>query len=262
MKLSMKKRFIIRLLKIFISIFFVLIQLLINSLRNILKLNTYRIVILYYHGISEKDFLDFQKQIIFIQNFANFIGPEGQFNYSKSINVLLTFDDGLKSIKTHIEPFLTNLEIPFLIFIPTGYFGKTPDWEIDSEFKRVLERVMTKEEVLSLNKKFCFIGSHTINHPHLTNLKEDQIFTELVESKNVLEELLNSKIRYLSFPYGNYNQNIVRLSLEVGYEKVFTIEPGNIPVNWNSVILNRISASPKDWKIETLLKLLGGYNWQ
>ena len=73
-----------------------------------------------------------------------------------------------------------------------------------------------------------FTESHTHTHPRLATLSETEITYELVESRNILEENLGRDIVHLAYPYGSYNQTVVELTEQAGYETaVTTIESFN-----------------------------------
>lgn len=67
-----------------------------------------------------------------------------------------------------------------------------------------------------------FTESHSHTHPHMATLSETQITYELVESKNILEENLERDIIHFAYPYGSYNQTVVDLTEQAGYETAVT----------------------------------------
>ena len=70
------------------------------------------------------------------------------------------------------------------------------------------EPVMTTEMLTSLKSSGWEIGSHTRTHPNLTELPDFQVNAELRISKKRLEEILNTNIVSLAYPYGAYNNRI------------------------------------------------------
>ncbi len=57
--------------------------------------------------------------------------------------------------------------------------------------------VMTNEQLKNVAKDFE-IGGHTFNHTTLTEVDEDRVIYELVESKNVLESIVGMKLSRLA----------------------------------------------------------------
>ena len=48
----------------------------------------------------------------------------------------------------------------------------------------------------------CTIGCHTSTHPKLSQLGEEAVWSELANSRAIIEERLGVKARHLSYPYG------------------------------------------------------------
>lgn len=73
---------------------------------------------------------------------------------------------------------------------------KTPVLREDKKF-------LSPKELLCLaEKKGITIGAHTKNHVSLTHLTDKEAWKEITESKQVLEQLLQRKIRAFSYPFG------------------------------------------------------------
>ena len=67
-------------------------------------------------------------------------------------------------------------------------------------------------------------GSHSCSHTSLTNIPLNEVFNEMYKSKKLIEKNLKIKCKYFAFPFGSYNDfnnEIINISKEVGYEKCF-----------------------------------------
>src|SRR5438105_13989973 len=53
-----------------------------------------------------------------------------------------------------------------------------------------------------------------------------QVRWELAESRRVLEKRLGHSVPYLAWPAGHYNDALIRLARESGYNALFTIDDG------------------------------------
>jgi large repetitive protein len=60
-----------------------------------------------------------------------------------------------------------------------------------------------------LSQGFLQVASHTMSHPHLTTLSNDDLDWEFKESKRLLEQELNTPIDTIFYPYGEYNARVV-----------------------------------------------------
>ena len=99
------------------------------------------------------------------------------------------------------------------------------------------------------------IGSHTLSHPHLTQLPTERAREEISASKKLLEDLFGRPIEHFCYPYGALNPTVRNLVIEAGYRTACTTEPGgNTPVS-DSFALSRFTArhrsrsirSAKEW---------------
>lgn len=82
------------------------------------------------------------------------------------------------------------------------------------------------EEIDEMANDNITFGSHTVNHPILTNLSDDEITTELSISKKTLDEYLSIKIRGFCYPNGDYNAKIKKMTKENGYGYAVTTQKG------------------------------------
>ena len=62
------------------------------------------------------------------------------------------------------------------------------------------------------------IGLHSVSHPHFTQITEDQIKKELAGNYNLIWETTGYSPCLFRPPYGDYNNKVIRLASEGGYE--------------------------------------------
>jgi peptidoglycan/xylan/chitin deacetylase (PgdA/CDA1 family) len=70
------------------------------------------------------------------------------------------------------------------------------------------------------------IGAHTITHPHLTSLSPDDAWTEIFDSKKMLEELVGKAVTSFCYPRGYFNESIKEMVRISGYEDARTTKVG------------------------------------
>jgi cellulose synthase (UDP-forming) len=145
-------------------------------------------------------------------------------------SIVLTFDDGWKSVLDAV-PVLDRYEFKVSFSIITacadGVLGGKDDY-----------MTWGKIAQLARNPNFEF-GSHTVTHPWnpKDNLVswiegknpgkgEDQVRLELITSKVTLESRLSRPIRFLTWPCGWYNQKLINMATEAGYEAMLTTDEG------------------------------------
>jgi len=176
--------------------------------------------------------------------------------------IALTFDDGFASFLQNALPELKMRDMPFTVFVPTGYIGKTPGWMKTGSHEFGSERVMNEEELRELGRvEIATIGSHCITHRNLKNLTDDEARHEIFRSKADLERILERKVAFLSFPHGGFNPVHIAYAKEAGYERAFSIIPAPAFESADEYVTGRIDCDPMDWPLEFRLKFHGAYRW-
>jgi peptidoglycan/xylan/chitin deacetylase (PgdA/CDA1 family) len=112
-----------------------------------------------------------------------------------------------------------------------------------------------------LPENLVTLGSHTLTHPFLPSIGDDEARREIAGSRTALEGILNRKIGLFSFPFGGFNQRSIELCREAGYDRVFTTLPNFALVQPNEFVVGRVRVDPTDSPLEFRLKLAGAYRW-
>lgn len=136
--------------------------------------------------------------------------------------IMITADDGWRSNIDIMLPILERHGFGCTIFVTTG----AEAW-IFRKFQG-LDRRLTAEDVRHLRGCGVSIGSHTVTHPYLIEMKDEDIRREFIASKNTLEEWTGEPCHYLSIPGNFYDGRIARLARECGYKAVFTANVGTV----------------------------------
>ncbi|MCX7596837.1 MAG: polysaccharide deacetylase family protein [Fischerella sp.] len=128
--------------------------------------------------------------------------------------ILLTFDDGYAGHYQYVYPLLKKYGFPAVFSIYTHGVGNNNgrahlNWE--------QLREMAADPLVT-------IASHSVSHPaDLTVLSDEQLRTEVLESKNILEAKLGIPIRCFTYPVGKYNQRVAQWVRRAGYQLAFTM---------------------------------------
>ncbi len=106
---------------------------------------------------------------------------------------------------------------------------------------------MSWDQVRALRCCGMGIGAHTHTHPILSRLAEPDQWSELVESKRVLESELDEEVAALAYPVGgrkSFTGTTKRLAAEAGYRMAFCYGPGvNRPGCFDPYEIERVSAA-------------------
>jgi peptidoglycan/xylan/chitin deacetylase (PgdA/CDA1 family) len=133
----------------------------------------------------------------------------------KNSGVIITFDDGEKSIYDHAFPILKKYNIKALVFLIVDYIGKKNLWDITLTGERILH--LSWHEISEMKKYGIEFGSHTMTHRNLTKMSKDDIGYELFESKRILEQRVG-ECSSVSYPYNRCNQVVTRVAADAGYK--------------------------------------------
>lgn len=194
-----------------------------------------RVGILGYHdfteGVSSNDMIlnieDFRQQlqaikdaelpVITMRQFLDW--KQGKAKIPEQC-VLLTIDDGWKATHTLALDVFKEFGYPFTVFLYKNYVG-------------VGGRSMTHNEIREIAANGGTICSHSVSHQNMSSrggksaeAYDAWLLEELEESHRFLEETFGdtgSVIKAFAYPYGIYNDRVIELATEVGYEAAFTV---------------------------------------
>jgi len=213
-------------------------------------------VVVYYHSVNAAERIRFAKQMDQLLSYAKPIAANEITTLQPGTrHVAVTFDDGFKNFYECALPELVKRGIPATMFVITDVIGKTFGPE------GYAQEVMSLEQIRALPESLVTIGSHTLTHPLLPSINLDQAKREIALSRAKLEEQLHRRIVLFSFPYGGFNQQLVEICREAGYQRIFSTLPYFAFKEPREFVTGRVRIDPTDWPLEFRLKLAGAYRW-
>ncbi|MFH1335707.1 MAG: polysaccharide deacetylase family protein [Candidatus Zixiibacteriota bacterium] len=168
-------------------------------------------------------------------------------------SVMLTFDDGYEDFYLNAFPVLKKYGFTACVFIITGYIGKQSEW--DYNWGRFKKRHLNWDEIKDLSMAGFEIGSHTVNHPDLTNIPRQYLNYELRVSKETLEDKLGKRVDVLSYPFGRYNHLVKDEAERAGYKRAFTLSGNLIRKSYDSLSIPRMGIYLIDSPLSLKIKL-------
>jgi peptidoglycan/xylan/chitin deacetylase (PgdA/CDA1 family) len=168
-------------------------------------------------------------------------------------SVLITFDDGYRSMRTLVLPLMREFGLPAVLFVPTDYVGGRNAFDGGAEPD---EAICNWDDLRELESGGISIQSHGASHRRFSELNLDEQKGELMRSKATLEGGLGKQIDMLAFPYGDDGANPQELRDELvltGY-RAACLYPGGLisfPVT-NPFQLPRVAMGP-DTNLEAVL---------
>lgn len=126
--------------------------------------------------------------------------------------VVITFDDGHASFADSAAPVLARFGFTATMFVITGKIG-APNFLDADAIRRLAGAGMQFE-------------SHTVSHPVLTEIGDEEARREIVDSKAALEQVLGAPVRFFAYRGGHYNDTVKQLVEAAGYEGAVSTRPG------------------------------------
>ena len=99
------------------------------------------------------------------------------------------------------------------------------------------------------------VASHTMDHWRIDCLNEDQVLSQLKQSKVCIEKELAVNCDYFCYPNGNYNKLGIQLLKEVGYRAAFSTDVGLCQSKDDLMTLKRFNFPSNKTKPELLYLL-------
>ncbi|MGH9458568.1 MAG: polysaccharide deacetylase family protein [Thermoanaerobaculia bacterium] len=130
-------------------------------------------------------------------------------------SVVITVDDGWKCTYTEIFPVMQELGFPFTVFIYPNFIGQS-------------YYALEWDQVVEMAAAGVDIQSHTHSHPFLTRGSDEALERELAKSKKILEEKTGDPVRFVAYPYGDYDARVTAATEKAGYDAGLTCDFGRV----------------------------------
>lgn len=99
---------------------------------------------------------------------------------------------------------------------------------------------LTWTQIREMEQAGFAIGSHTLTHPWLPDLTDEEIVCELCGSKALIERELRHPITALAYPYGAFNRRVQKLAEQCGYTRAYSTAPGRRVSDHDGLALKRV----------------------
>ncbi len=168
---------------------------------------------------SHMDYLyDNEYQVVRLDQMVEHMIHGGKLG-SKSIAI--TFDDGYEDNFTNAYPILKKYGFPATIFLTVKYVNGL--WESEKAHGGKIKG-LSKEQILEMRREeFVQFGSHGYSHKNLLAIGEEEKIYEIRDSKLFLEDLLGEYIRFISYPFGAFDEGIKTMVRDAGYRAGFSV---------------------------------------
>jgi peptidoglycan/xylan/chitin deacetylase (PgdA/CDA1 family) len=135
-------------------------------------------------------------------------------------SVVIVADDAHKSVYTEMLPLVKHYHIPVTLFIYPSAISNA-------------SYAMTWDELREIKKTALFdLQSHTYWHPNFKKERkrlpaaeyEEFVEMQLKKSRHRLEKELDIRVNMLAWPFGIYDDDLMKRAADAGYIAAFTIE--------------------------------------
>lgn len=169
----------------------------------------------------------------------------------------ITFDDGYRNNLLNAAKILDKHNFTATTYVVSEAIGRDNFW--DRKVGIPPNTIMTRDELREWVSLGLEIGCHTATHPNLTLLGDDQIRHELVNSKSLLETIIDEPVTQFCYPYGKYNDQTKELIRDSGFKTATTMNRGRVTANESLLELPRVPITYHTLPHLFVLKLLTGY---
>jgi peptidoglycan/xylan/chitin deacetylase (PgdA/CDA1 family) len=132
---------------------------------------------------------------------------------------VLTFDDGFADCAEYAAPILERYGLPATMYIVAGSVtdaGVPVNW-VTGVAVADAPPLLSTDQICELHDRGWSVGSHSMRHDDLPTLTEAECLTDMVESRELLSDLLGEAVTTFAYPYGRHSPHVRRAAERAGY---------------------------------------------
>jgi len=105
--------------------------------------------------------------------------------------------------------------------------GISKDWEAEYSENQALNRrffMLNRAELNEVRRAGMVIGAHTMSHPMLSLMSQENAFEEIVKSRSILKNAVGEPVWALAYPFGNraaVSPRDAKLARDAGFKCAF-----------------------------------------
>lgn len=193
-------------------------------------------LVLCYHAVSDTwedplatgaTTLEAQVRLLLSRGYRAVSAEIALANEPRTLHV--TFDDAFRNVAGAVGV-LERLCVPATIFACSGLATdgahlRVPELRHRAPADEGELLTMSWDTLREVTAHGIEIGSHTVSHPHLRALGEDELRGELRESRERIEDELRRPCRLLAYPYGEHDPRVRAAARAAGYTAAFGLDP-------------------------------------
>ena len=150
--------------------------------------------------------------------------------------IILSFDDGYWDFYTDVFPIITKYKVKAVAYVVPGFIGNSNSMSV-SQLKEVAK------------SPYVEIGAHTMNHVWLRGIRKEQAEHQIKKSKKALEEELGIPIYSFAYPYGAFDEQVIKIVEEAGFASAVSTVSGIEVTRDNRFFLYRLRPGARTGEI-------------
>jgi peptidoglycan/xylan/chitin deacetylase (PgdA/CDA1 family) len=158
-------------------------------------------------------------------------------------SICVTFDDGWKDNFLNAAPIVKKLGIKATIFLVPSCIDRIAD-DVTAEGEGPREH-LSRTDILEMSENGFEFGSHSMNHRLFNSIPPEEIEQEVMQSKNYIEDLLQTSCDTFAYPAGFFTPESMSLVANAGYAGAFTTTYGSVDEP-DIFALNRVEVLRRD----------------
>lgn len=220
-------------------------------------ISEHSVTVLIYHRFGEDKYpttnvsaAQFRQQMVYLQEHNYTVLPVSELvrrlrdkEPLPAKAVVITMDDGYRSIYRVAWPVLQELRFPFTIFIyvkatDNGHWDYL-DW---SQLRELQAAGVDLQDHGYSHQRMAQPPAGMNRQQYRSLLRED-----LEKSRTILARELGEPPRYFAIPYGEYNKTVLEVGRSLGYEAILLQDPGSVSSYTDRFAIPREPILGNDW---------------
>lgn len=167
--------------------------------------------------------------------------------------VLITIDDGCRSVLTHAAPLLEQYGMRATLFVTTNPSAYVFDPHRPDQSR------LSDDEIRAIRPDLIEIAAHGATHRPMSDLSDADLAAELAGPRTTLERLTGRPVTYFACPGGWYDDRVIRAAEKAGYTGACVSDTGAVRPGADPMRLRRINVagSVDAQRLEELLSPFG-----
>ncbi len=171
--------------------------------------------------------------------------------------MILTFDDGYESTYINAIPRLARFQFRAVFYAMGNSHLRNNEW--DMQAGEPAAPLMDFSNLAELHRAGHEVGVHTMSHPRLTEITDEEVVREVKESKDSIARALGATPVSFAYPYGNLNENVKHLVRKEGFHYAVATDSGGLHMADDPMQVFRVSIFPEDSTLQLWKKTSSWY---